>query len=259
MPKIHLFRSLDSTNLEALRHQHDAEHGDAWLADHQTAGRGRRHGAGQAREWLSPQGVNVYLSVIVLANLNPEKVPFLTLIVGAKIAELLCASFPLIAERLWLKWPNDLYIDDRKVAGILTEGLFSADGFRGAVIGTGINANLTAEAIAAFPSELSQKATSLAVEMASPIDRLKLAIDLRDACVAATDLLACNPPAQLMQHVLKFDRTAGRKVQFRYQDKMLTGVAQGVSPSDGALQICFNDNGRTEVVSVTSGEVHFLP
>jgi BirA family transcriptional regulator, biotin operon repressor / biotin---[acetyl-CoA-carboxylase] ligase len=148
---IHYRDSLPSTNDYAFRlAQEGAFHGEVVIADQQTQGRGRR-----GRSWLSPAGLNVYFSVILRPELPPQRAPELTLLTAVAVAETLREA----GGHAFIKWPNDLLVDDRKVAGILTEISAEPEAIHFVVIGVGVNLNARAHD---FPPELSKLATSLA-------------------------------------------------------------------------------------------------
>ncbi len=145
---------VDSTNTLALKLASEgAGHGTTVLAARQTAGRGRR-----GRSWLSLPGEQLFLTVILRTTLPATRVFELTMVAAVAMAEALeaCGVVPGI------KWPNDLEIDGRKIAGILSEGLFDAEGrLECAVVGVGANVDASLEDI---PEELRGRATSLRAE-----------------------------------------------------------------------------------------------
>ena len=132
-PPIHKFDRLDSTQSE-LRRQLDAEPSLPWgvtvWALEQTAGRGRR-----GRSWVSRRGDTLMWSTWTPTTLAPEKAPLLSLAAGLSLAETLD---PWVNTRL--KWPNDVLTpDERKLAGILAEGVWHGSRLTGVIIGIGLN------------------------------------------------------------------------------------------------------------------------
>ncbi len=143
------FEEIGSTNVQAnLRAEAGGEQGLLVVADHQTAGRGRR-----GRSWGSPAGCNLYFSILLRPQIPPERAPMLTLLMAVAVNRALekagagrlkagagrgkKSEHP--ASSLGIKWPNDIVIDGRKVCGILTEMSAEQDYIRHVVIGTGIN------------------------------------------------------------------------------------------------------------------------
>ena len=216
-PRVH-FRLTDSTNerarsLAASR----APHGTLVTADEQRAGRGR-----QGRDWTAPPGTAVLMSV-VLRELSE------TLPLAAAVA--VSEAVPLEAR---IKWPNDVWIDGRKVAGILVEGR-PQEGW--AVLGIGLN--VTTEE---FPSELNATSLRLAGADVSPAAALASLVD-------ALRLWLPRPRSEVLAAWRSRDALVGRTV--RWSNGSNEGTAAGVDDS-GAL-IVETRNGR---VTLDAGEVH---
>jgi BirA family biotin operon repressor/biotin-[acetyl-CoA-carboxylase] ligase len=216
-PRVHL-RVADSTNERARAlAMAGAPHGTLVTADEQTAGRGR-----QGRSWTAPPRSAVLMSV-VLRELND------VLPLAAAVA--VCESLPLEAS---IKWPNDVWIEGRKVAGILVEAR-PQEGW--AVLGIGLNVTTTE-----FPAELS--ATSLALAGAAATVEEALA-----ALLAALDEWLARPAEEVLTAWRERDALRGRTV--RWADGTAEGTAAGVSET-GSLLVDTPD-GR---VTLDAGEVH---
>src|SRR5262249_7148114 len=141
-----------------------APHGTVVVADEQTQGRGR-----QGRSWGSPPGANLHLSAVLRPPLPPHEAPPLTLAAAVAV----CDALRGLGADARIKWPNDVVIDDRKVAGILTESSTRGGGLDAVVIGIGVNVNWTELA-----PELAATATSVALAVGRPVDRERLCADL---------------------------------------------------------------------------------
>ena len=145
---------VDSTNLWAKEAaMQGAPEGTLLVADQQSAGRGRR-----GRSWSSPPGESIYMSLILRPVIRPEQASMLTLVMGLSVVQAVRELFGLDA---WIKWPNDMVINGKKVCGILIEMSVSAEGIQHVIIGTGINVNGTV-----FENEIAKTATSLLLENA---------------------------------------------------------------------------------------------
>lgn len=166
-----------------------APHGTVCLADEQSAGRGRR-GYG----WFSPPGCGIWASVLLRPRLSAARTPPLTLCAAAAVARVL---EPAAGDSVKIKWPNDLLMGGRKVAGILAETRGAAGDEPVIVVGMGINVNHTPDL---FPDELSASATSLRIESGRPVGRedLFLAI-LTSFETAYADYLASGPASLLTE------------------------------------------------------------
>ena len=157
-----------------------APHGSVYLADAQTAGRGRG-----AHSWASPQGSGLYVSVLLRPSLAPGDALWLSLATGLAVVAAVRATTGLVAD---LRWPNDILVGRRKVAGILTEMQAEATRVRYLVIGVGINVHQ-----AAFPPALAATATSLAIEGASTTRSALLASLLHALSAEVTALTGGSP------------------------------------------------------------------
>lgn len=150
--KVHVFPTLDSTNTFAMREgASGAPHGSVYVAEEQTAGRGRGdHG------WHSEPHSGLYISLLLRPRMAPADALWLSLASGLAVQQAVETATQLTAD---IRWPNDLLFGRRKFAGILTEMNAEATQVRHAVVGIGINVGH-----GQFPSELQEQATSLRLE-----------------------------------------------------------------------------------------------
>jgi len=154
-----------STNADAFRLAEDgAEEGTTVIADAQSGGKGRR-----GRVWSSPAGVNLYCSVVLRPAIMPHEAPQLTFLSAVAVARAIEDTTALKPE---IKWPNDVLIDGRKVAGLLNEMSAETDGINFVILGIGVNLNMT---LSQFPSDLRTPATSLLQEQGLPVNRVRFA------------------------------------------------------------------------------------
>jgi BirA family transcriptional regulator, biotin operon repressor / biotin---[acetyl-CoA-carboxylase] ligase len=218
-PRVH-HRLTDSTNERAKQlAAAGAPHGTLVSADEQTAGRGR-----QGRAWTAPARSAVLMS-LVLRELD-ERLPL-----TAAVA--LCEALPVEAA---IKWPNDVWIEGRKVAGILVEGR-PQEGW--AVLGIGVN--VTTER---FPADLAESATSLRLAGADAEPDAVLASLLR-----SLSRWLGAPPERVLETWRSLDALKGERVRWTGGD----GIADGIDDS-GALRV-ETDSG---LVTLDAGEVHLL-
>ncbi|MGO8717783.1 MAG: biotin--[acetyl-CoA-carboxylase] ligase [Acidobacteriaceae bacterium] len=150
--KLHVFPSVDSTNMLAMQEAaKGAPHGSVYIAEEQTAGKGRGDHA-----WHSEPYAGLYVSILLRPQLTPADGLWLSLAAGLAVQQAIENVTGLVAD---IRWPNDLLFGRRKVGGILTETNAEAMRVRHAVIGIGINVNHRQ-----FPLELRDLATSLRLE-----------------------------------------------------------------------------------------------
>lgn len=158
---IHHFQTLDSTNSKAYELAlHGAEEGEVVITESQTKGRGRL-----TRQWYSPPLLNLYLSVILRPQIPPQQASLMTLMAAIATAETIKQISGLSPS---IKWPNDLLLRDRKVAGLLNEIHSETDRIHFVILGIGVNLNMEEKD---FPKEIQATATSLRMEIGGPISR----------------------------------------------------------------------------------------
>ncbi|MDE2083369.1 MAG: biotin--[acetyl-CoA-carboxylase] ligase [Xanthomonadaceae bacterium] len=215
---------IDSTNSELLRAAADgAADLSICLAEMQSAGRGRR-----GRTWLSPLGANVYFSVLKRFERGMGTLSGLSLAVGVALCEALedCS-----AAGIGLKWPNDVVVDGRKLAGILVEagGEFLGPCF--AVIGIGINLRLPDNV------ETGQPATDLARICGAAVpSRNRVVARLLAHLVVALDRFASTGFAPFAARYAARDALAGKHVRVQAAGGTREGIAMGVD-ARGALRV----------------------
>jgi BirA family biotin operon repressor/biotin-[acetyl-CoA-carboxylase] ligase len=153
------FNSIASTNDTAFKiAKENTSNGTIILAETQTSGRGRG-----IKKWLSPYG-GLWFSIIIKPKIRPLKISLITLLTGLSVAETIKKMLNLDAK---IKWPNDVLIDNLKVAGILCESEIIKDIIKYLVIGIGINLNLDEEDL----KSLDVKATSCKIELQNEVNR----------------------------------------------------------------------------------------
>ncbi len=159
------FSSIDSTNRQAKEEaKRGAPEGMVIIADGQSEGKGRK-----GRTWESPPGVNLYSSVILRPSLPLAAVPRITLLTGLGVARALRHVSGLCA---FIKWPNDVLIGGKKIAGILAEMEAPREGGTFVILGIGVNVNWKADE---FPEGLAEIASSLRPEAGREFAREEVA------------------------------------------------------------------------------------
>lgn len=199
--------------------------GIACLAEQQTAGRGRR-----GRQWVSPFGANLYLSLLWQFERPPAALAGLSLAAGVAVAEALGA---LGVADVGLKWPNDVYWQSCKLGGILVELAGEADGPTRAVIGVGVNHRMPAESAAVIDQAWVDLATVLPRALPS---RNALAARLLDGLVGAARRFNEAGLAPFLPAWDRLDCLRGREVAVQFGDRTVTGTEIGVAAS-GALRV----------------------
>lgn len=237
--------SVDSTNTCAssmIAAQMPAS-GTVIVADRQTGGRGRL-----GRRWISPGGVNVYMSMILRPEIEPRHAPFLTMLAAVAAASAVSRVSGLDVQ---LKWPNDLMVRGKKVGGILTEVRSEPDRITSAIIGIGINVNMAA---GDFPDEISETATSLFIAGGRHHSRSRIISEvLNDVEYTYREFLQ-KGRGYLLQQWRHRNCTLGRKVKVVTGNETVKGLAMDID-GDGML-IVRMAGGSTKKIS--AGDVTFL-
>jgi BirA family biotin operon repressor/biotin-[acetyl-CoA-carboxylase] ligase len=247
-----VFNRITSTNdfLKRLGRR-GAEAGALVLADHQTSGRGRL-----GRRWQSPPGMGLWFSLLLRPDLRAETSGVLSLAIAAVVASTLSS----VGERSFqVKWPNDIFYDDRKVCGILCEAQISSKTNGGTrdhkldyvVAGIGVNVNQRAED---FHPDWRERATSLAMIAGHPCDRQKVLVELvRHLDVALFANLKKNLPA-LLSSWRSLCPELGKPVTLRQPKAMIQGVFENIG--DGGELILRLKNGQKKIYS--AGDVSLV-
>jgi BirA family transcriptional regulator, biotin operon repressor / biotin---[acetyl-CoA-carboxylase] ligase len=225
------FATIDSTMLEAARlAEAGCAHGTVVVADEQTAGQGR-HG----RRWHSEPGAGLYASIVLRPDLRPDSLPVLTLALGLAAADAIADTSGLKCD---LRWPNDVMLEGRKVAGILVQLLDPV-----AIAGIGINVNHVA-----FPAEIAAEATSLRIVSNRLYSREQLLVTLLEAVGRNCSVLAGEDGRQKI--LMMFSRCSSyarnKRVTVEQGHSIVEGTTAGLDPS--GFLILRKDDGTEDLV-----------
>lgn len=232
---------IDSTNQYLLERMHDMPSGAACIAEYQQAGRGRR-----GRQWFSPFGANLYMSMYWRLEQGPAAAMGLSLVIGIIMAETLRS---LGADEVRVKWPNDIYLNDRKLAGILVELTGKTGDAAQIVIGAGINlAMRTADA-----SQINQGWINLQ-EAGVTVNRNELAARLINRLREALPLFEQEGLVPFVARWAALDNFINRPVKLLIGEREVHGIARGVDSQGGLL---LEQDG--EIKAWVGGEISLRP
>jgi BirA family biotin operon repressor/biotin-[acetyl-CoA-carboxylase] ligase len=216
IPKIHLFDTLDSTNLWLKKNGQCA---DICIAEQQTAGRGRR-----GNQWLSPKAENIYLSLSWCFKTLPTHLPLLSLVISLSVVN---ALQKIGLSDHGVKWPNDIYWQGRKMGGILIESVASSARQKAGlsvVIGIGLNINMP-ESVG---EQIDQPWISLAKILGKQVDRNQLlALLLEQLILDLQDFEQLNL-AEFNKQWQRWDVLHQQAVRILRQHEELAGIVQGL-------------------------------
>ena len=224
--EIHVFQETTSTNDVAARlARGEAREGAVVFAESQSKGRGR-----MGRAWLSPAGKGLWFTVLLRPNIAPAGATQLTIAAAPALARAITLQTGIVPD---IKWPNDILIRGRKVAGILTEMSAELDHLKDLLLGIGMDVNLETED---FPAALRQTATSLAIETGAKVNRSELAVAILRELDRDYDLINKGHFEVLAEQWQERCSTLGREVSIRVGDRVIRGQAESLD-DDGALLV----------------------
>jgi BirA family biotin operon repressor/biotin-[acetyl-CoA-carboxylase] ligase len=241
--RIHYFQTLDSTNSKAYQLAlNGAEEGEVVISESQEKGRGRL-----GRQWFSPPFLNLYLSVILRPKISPHQASLNTLMAAVATADAIQKFSGL---RPLIKWPNDILLRDRKVAGLLNEVHSETDRIHFVILGIGVNLNMDEKM---FSKEIRTVATSLKIEMGQTVSRkIFLQFFLQEMEKWYSTFLE-GGSAVILKAWRDRAHIQGRQVKVTSFGEAIAGIAIDVD-SDGAL-ILETEDGRQK--RVVAGDIEY--
>lgn len=233
--EIMMFDRVDSTNRIALEMASQGLPGGiVILAEAQEKGKGRL-----GREWFSPEGMNLYFSLLLRPYQPARDFPLYSLATSVALIEAIQRTTGLAVQ---IKWPNDVVLEDKKLAGILLESEVRGEQSPSLVVGVGVNVNI---GLTDFPPELQKSATSLRIALGRPVDRANLLIELFNQLVEQYRLV--DDKALLIQAVRQHCQTLGRRVRVQTARQEFEGWAEDLQ-EDGALLIRMGDGNQRRIL-----------
>lgn len=239
------YPEVDSTNIRAreLAAQGYPE-GTVVAAEAQTSGKGRR-----GRSWFSPAGQGLYFSVILRPRVPLRDISKVSLVAGLAVAETMEAELNL---KPVIKWPNDILINNRKVAGILAEAVTDMDSVEYIVLGMGLNIN---NQMQDFPSDLQVRATSALAECGTVISRARILQTLLKRLEYHYSLFTGNDFRQVLDKIKSRSIVIGREVRLDTVNGYIIG--QAIDIDDNGFLLVRDREGATH--TIMSGEITVLP
>lgn len=225
---------IDSTNIRArMIADEGAPEGTIVVAEAQLKGKGRR-----GRSWFSPAGQGIYVSVILRPRVPPAEATLLVLMAAVAAAEALLSHADLPVS---VKWPNDILVGGKKIAGILTEMRLDGDRIDHVVIGMGVNVNTPAESL---PPEIAAIATSLSAETGRTFSRAGLLRTYLEKLEGWYTLFRKRRFEPIRGRWLEIARIIGKSVKIAGVDRIYEGEVVDIDPNgflilksfDGVLQ-----------------------
>jgi BirA family biotin operon repressor/biotin-[acetyl-CoA-carboxylase] ligase len=232
---LELFDEIDSTN-DALKRaaKNGAAHGTLYVAESQTRGRGR-----QGRTWLGERGESILASVLMRTECDPRRLPPLAIVAGL-------ATRDAIGGAAKIKWPNDVLIGEKKVAGILVEAVLSGTRVDAIIVGVGINVHQRI-----FPDEIAARATSVTVHRADQPERARILADVLAGLDRDVAHVAARGLGLVHARITAADALAGKRITL--EDG--TEADALAIELDGTLRVKKSDG---TIARLSAGEVHLV-
>lgn len=244
LPHILVFDTLPSTNQYLLEQAvHFPNKTVVCLADQQTAGRGRRGNA-----WSSPAGSNIYCSVLWHTSLDASLLGGMNLVTGISIAEMIADIDKSLSPQL--KWPNDVYLNEKKLAGILIEMVPGKHSNCSLVIGIGININMPAHGA----TEINQPWTDLYACTSAHLSRNTIIAILLTRLLSNLITFTTRGAETFVEKWQPYDYLLGKSIRIATENGIINGTAEGVDAS-GQLRLKATNN---QVILINSGDASII-
>jgi BirA family biotin operon repressor/biotin-[acetyl-CoA-carboxylase] ligase len=242
---IHYYQEIGSTNDRAKELALEGcPEGTLVIAESQISGRGRL-----GRKWESPKGGGLYFSLVLRPKFAPSQAPRITILAGVAVCKAIRSISPSL--NAGIKWPNDILIKGKKVAGILTEIDAEIEGIHHIVLGIGINVNTE---ISALSEELKNNATSLFHEAGQKISRKALLCQVLYEIEKLYKELSISNFSTIIEEWKELNLTINQKVKVESPDGTITGKAIDIDDEGGLIILASNGIKHR----ITSGEVILL-
>lgn len=215
---VYVYDCIDSTNNEAKRHSHRDEKYTLYIADKQTAGRGRL-----GRSFYSPAETGLYMSLVYKVDMTAIENPMLITLKAAMAVNR--ALEKLTGLSFGIKWVNDIYLENRKICGILAEGIVDKNtGIPShVVVGIGVNVNTVS-----FPEDIKNKAGALNKNL----DRNIIAAEIINQLLP---LYESMEDISFLEEYRKKSIVIGKRVEFEQDGVVMYGIATGIADNGGLI------------------------
>lgn len=240
MVKVIQLEEVDSTNGYGKKHIDEFEDKTAIITKKQTSGRGRLN-----RSWVDLGEENLFLSIILKPSETFNEIyPNLT----QYLSVTLCKVIESYGIQTQIKWPNDVLIDGKKIAGILSETVMQGQKLKGIVLGVGVNLNSNHEKINAIPNKI---ATSLNIETQKAIDLKEFLNKLLTEFFEHYDEFLQSGFLQIKDDYIKRNCFLGKELKVQVFNHMESGLAKAVNDLG---ELVLEDNNKREIV-LTIGDI----
>lgn len=235
---IHYYRTIDSTNIQAKKLAiQGAPEGTVVIAEEQTAGKGRL-----GRLWASPLGQGLWLSLILRPQITPLQAPKIIMVAAVALQETITEFTGL---RVGIKWPNDILMEEKKIAGILVEMSGEMDTVNYLIVGIGVNMNMAKQD---FPEEIREKASSLRVGLGKEVCRIGFTRLLLRKLEDYYTFFRQGDYQLLLDKWREASCTLGKEIRVTMPTEVIEGRAVGFG-EEGSLLVQLNNGSVREIMA----------
>lgn len=215
---LEIFETIPSTS-NYLRNKTPLKNMSFCLAEHQSKGRGRL-----GRSWISPFGKNIYCSFSYTFDKDISEMSGLSLVIGILIAKALELLHPKL--KPFLKWPNDIYLNDQKVGGVLIDLIAEAHGNCTAIISIGLNVNMKDIEL----EGIEQPWTSLEHSLNEKLDRNVVVVQIVQSILKGMEVFIERGLEPFLSEWKNYDLLEGENISVNTGKEIISGIAKGISP-----------------------------
>jgi len=242
---IHYQDEIGSTNAKLIElGEQGVPEGTVVIADKQTKGKGRLE-----RTWISPPGANLYISILLRPKVSAADSPLFTLLASIAVKETIEKTG---VKNTKIKWPNDIQVEGKKLAGVLTEMRLKREMVDFIVVGIGVNINMSRDTINKEMGEVSKIATSIKENMGKDIDRAKFTADLLLELEKGYQIFSNNGKAPILKEWTRAWGDLNKRVRTSIEGEgEIEGNALGID--DSGYLLVKRDDG--EISKIIAGDV----
>lgn len=230
------FDTIDSTNLYAMQNLEGLKDKQVIVADYQTAGKGT-HG----RKWVSDNSRNACVSIVLKPEMENYPYSNLTQYLSAILCEVLEEEYKVKPE---IKWPNDIFVEGAKIAGILCEAKNKNNKIEALVLGFGVNLNMDKDEL----EKIDQKATSLKVLLDKDIDVEEFIKSVLERFFEEYEIFSKEGFKYIKDRYIKRCDFLGKDIKIKSNDEIQEYIAKEID-DDGTLTVLDKDNKKIKIIS----------
>ena len=242
-----IFSEVSSTNdvLNDMFENENISDGAIVISDCQIKGRGRHN-----RKWVSPSGLNLYMSVLFKPDIQTSKFPIFTFLASCALMDTF-VKFKIYSK---IKWPNDILVNEKKIAGVLTEFKFSKKhNVNYLIVGIGVNLNLSKRDIYEQMNDIYHKVTSMSIELDEKVEREIFTAMLINNLDKLYNKFKKGGHLAILNGWAKRWGSLGKEIRLSVENKIYKGVVEKVD-ENGFLHLRKDDG---KIVKIISGDVIF--